>query len=437
MIKFFIRNLMLSCFLILALQSCQNIKQNVANRKISKEITNSELLKNQFTGFSLFDPTNKEFLCHYNDHLYFTPASNTKILTAFACLSELGDSIASFTYRQEGDTIYLRPMADPTFLHPEFPVQPAIDLLYQKKLIIKLPAEPIKKYGPGWAWDDYEYSYQAERTWMPIYGNSLRIFNDSLNDDVTQLEPRFFTNYTQVQKENGSKSYIQRDLQHNIFNAWISNEVRTYERKIPFTYSNELLTQLMQDTLQTQVSFCDAIPEASDTLFSQPTREVISKMMIPSDNFLAEQLLIQCALIHNEPNLDDYRVELQNKWKSFLPDPMRWEDGSGLSRYNLITPRNLVAILNQIYDQTSWATIQDIFPIGGVSGTLKNYYAAPQPYIYAKTGTLSNNHNLSGYIKTQSGKILIFSFMNNHHLTSSYTVKMEMERILLQIRDRY
>ena len=78
-----------------------------------------------------------------------------------------------------------------------------------------------------------------------------------------------------------------------------------------------------------------------------------------------------------------------------------------------------------------------IFSTGGVSGTIKNWYAAEQPYVFAKTGTLKHNHSLSGYLKTNSGKTLIFSFMNNHYPFSSTQVKTEMQSLLEDIRENY
>ena len=119
---------------------------------------------------------------------------------------------------------------------------------------------------------------------------------------------------------------------------------------------------------------------------------------------------------------------------SDLPDEPKWADGSGLSRYNLLTPRSLVALLDKIQEELPRERLLSIFPAGGVSGTLRtDYRNGDKPYVYAKTGTLRNNHCLSGYLLTRKGRFLIFSFMNNNFTTSTSAIRKEMEKVLRQV----
>ena len=60
-----------------------------------------------------------------------------------------------------------------------------------------------------------------------------------------------------------------------------------------------------------------------------------------------------------------------------------------------------------------------------------------KPYIYAKSGSLGNNYNLSGYLITNSGKVLAFSYMNNHFMNSSSKIKEKMQVTLKKIRDKF
>ena len=79
-----------------------------------------------------------------------------------------------------------------------------------------------------------------------------------------------------------------------------------------------------------------------------------------------------------------------------------------------------------------------MLPAGGERGTIKSWYGGKEePYVFAKTGTLSNKHCLSGYLKTKSGDVLIFSFMNNNYVGSSTPVKEEMQKVLEWIWENY
>ena len=132
------------------------------------------------------------------------------------------------------------------------------------------------------------------------------------------------------------------------------------------------------------------------------------------------------------------------KWsinQAFPPSstPPRWVDGSGLSRYNLVTPRYLCQVLDQLYHTQNQDRLFSLFPAGGLRGTIKEWYNndTGKPYIFAKTGSMSGVHCLSGYIVTKSGKILIFSFMHNNFRGSNKAWKIEMQRILAIIWEQY
>ena len=133
-------------------------------------------------------------------------------------------------------------------------------------------------------------------------------------------------------------------------------------------------------------------------------------------------------------------IAIRHMEKNFLadlPDRLVWVDGSGLSRFNLFTPRSIVKLWDKIDQQIPRERLFKLLAVGGRSGTLKNSYKADQPYIYGKTGTLSNNHSLSGYILTKKGKALIFSCMSANYVQPTSEVRKNMEQILTIIRDKY
>ena len=59
-------------------------------------------------------------------------------------------------------------------------------------------------------------------------------------------------------------------------------------------------------------------------------------------------------------------IEVFNeRWKNWLPDKLEWVDGSGVSRYNMFTPKTIVAVLEKIYEILKWNEIKEMFPKSG------------------------------------------------------------------------
>jgi D-alanyl-D-alanine carboxypeptidase/D-alanyl-D-alanine-endopeptidase (penicillin-binding protein 4) len=180
------------------------------------------------------------------------------------------------------------------------------------------------------------------------------------------------------------------------------------------------------------------IEKSTRTLYSLPVDSLYKTMMQESDNFIAEQLLLLCSQIISDTLKPEIAIRFVKKtFLNDLKDEPRWVDGSGLSRYNLFTPRSIVQMWERIYDRIPRERLFALLATGGQSGTIKRWYSAEQPYIFGKTGSLSNNHCLSGFLVTKRGKTLVFSFMNNNFTTSVNEIRRNMESILRTIYERY
>jgi D-alanyl-D-alanine carboxypeptidase/D-alanyl-D-alanine-endopeptidase (penicillin-binding protein 4) len=83
-------------------------------------------------------------------------------------------------------------------------------------------------------------------------------------------------------------------------------------------------------------------------------------------------------------------------------------------------------------DEFAWNRITTILPTGG-TGTLGSLYKNLQGKIFAKTGTLSGQVALSGYLITKKQKTLIFSVLVNNHQTAALTVRKAVEQFLEQL----
>lgn len=406
---------------------------------VIKSLRETEKNFKDHTGFALYDPVKKKTLIEFNAEKYFTPASNTKIFTFYTALNLLGDSVASLKYEQRNDSLIFWGMGDPSFLYSNvYQNQKTINFLKGRpeKLFFASTNFRTEALGTGWAWDDYPYYYSAERSPLPIYGNLIGI--KKLPSSILTVTPKYFSSSLTSSQQLHDEEEITRGRDSNQL-TYYNGEKSKNEWTIPFHTTDELVANLLSDTLKRAVLLIQKpISDSATILKSLPIDSLLKVMMVESDNFIAEQLLLQCAAILSDTLKPEIAIEYSKKnLLADLPDKIQWVDGSGLSRFNLFSPRSIVKLWDKIYVKIPRERLFKLLAVGGKSGTIKNWYKAEVPYIYGKTGSLSNNHCLSGFILTKSGKTLIFSMMSNNFVASSAELRRQMERILKNVYEKY
>lgn len=408
-------------FLLLGCSSSQRVKLN------SK--LNQEPLNHSFHGLVVVDAKTNKTRYAINGDRYFTPASNVKIFALYTGIMLLPDSIPTLKYSINKDTVHFEGTGDPSWLHPHFKDSTALNFLKKHTKVAWNPHNTTEdRYGPGWAWEDYDTYFSPEKNALPLYGNVLTVSNTN----GLEVSPPLFRNKVEV-----SKKSVRRDEFTNRF--YISPTVRD-TLQVPFITGDTLTKQLLEHELGMEVLLTDQVPpKPKKVLYGIPADSLYKQILHKSDNFLAEQLLMmasstlsdtlstQRAISHV---LENYLNDLQHK--------PRWVDGSGLSRYNLFTPTSMVQVLQQLYAKIPEERLFHLFPMWDASGTLDIWHNPnSEPFIFAKSGSLGNNYNLSGYLKTKSGKLLIFSFMNNHFRVSTSVIRMQIYETLKSIHQKY
>lgn len=403
-------------------------KSAFVSKKISKQLK-SDFFDNQFTGLLVYNPASNKTIYNFNADKYFTPASNTKVFTLYAGLQYLSEKIPAFKYTIEKDTLTVLGTGDPTFLHSYFQDSTALKIFKNyKKINLILDNLEDKKFGPGWAWEDYDTYFSPEKSSFPMYGNVLTItFENEL-----ETSPKILIDNVEFRSSNFNRNYSSNQFYYQPKN--------NKPKEIPMVIDSLLISKLWNHLLPNKVHITNYSSKIMEhTAYSVETDSLYKRMMHESDNFLAEQILILASsTLSDTLSSNTIRKEILKNQLSDLKQQPRWVDGSGLSRYNLFTPTSFVQVLTKLYTEIPRERLFNFFPVGGKSGTLENWYAGnPTPYIYAKSGTLSNNYCLSGFLITKSNKVLIFSFMNNHYRIPTNQVKEKMQSILELLRDKY
>ncbi|MDR6563686.1 MULTISPECIES: D-alanyl-D-alanine carboxypeptidase/D-alanyl-D-alanine-endopeptidase [unclassified Arcicella] len=407
-------------------------------KSTARLIQQSEVFSQNQTGVVFYDITEQKTVFEQEANRFFMPASNTKLFTFYASLKTLGDSIPAFHYQVTGDSLIVWGTGDPSFLHPDLAKSKVYDFLKSRPEKIYFSNDNFTGlfFGQGWAWDDYNDDYAAEISGFPIHGNVVRFKANGQN--ALNVSPKFFENKVYDWSNTNSFS-MQRDLGANLFSHPSLQKMKpTFEQDVPFKTGLDITVALLSDTLKKEVTLINkALDKSAKTFYSLPADSLYKRMLHVSDNMIAEHLMVLNAdALVGELNVSKGIDAVKKKFMTDLPDASRWVDGSGLSRYNLFTPRSIVKLLQNIYLIVPQERLFQLLPAAGKSGTLKSLSSTEKPFIFAKSGSFSNNYNLSGYLVTKKGKVLIFSIMNNSFMKPMSEIRKEVSKILTEVHEK-
>lgn len=387
-------------FLLLVgvLTSCTRAKLNRAMR--------ASKLDQVHAGVAIADLETGKLLFEKQSNRFFMPASNMKLFTFWQANRVLKDKTPSYFYQETQDSLFIWGAGDPSLLHPDFGNTQLTDFLKSKnKVLVYAEDQGPKPMGSGWAWDDYTDYYSAEISALPMYGNVVNFKKDGKS---WKIFPEFFQKTTQI----GDGKLASRERNTNEFH--LNSSLKDFQG--PFITSPKLTAELLADAIKKPViSQKRARTTEANLVLVTPLDSLLKPMMYFSDNMIAEQFILQMAAAKNkildtEPMIESLQKEAN---EDFLKQ-VKWVDGSGLSRYNLVRPMDLISVIQGIYHEMSAERWQSLLPEAGKSGTLKNIKLTnPKLRMWAKSGSFSNTYNLSGIVITPKGKKFGFSVMTN------------------------
>ena len=434
------------CLLLLCSCSVQQKIGKIAGR----DLFSNPVVSIAHTGISIYDPLTSQYIYDCQGDKYFVPASNTKIITCYTAMKYLKHILPGIRYYENDTAIYLSPTGDPSLLHRDFKQQPVISFLQRQKKNIYISQRnwKDKPLGPGWSWDDYNGYYMTERNALPVYGNTIRWVQERVAnaqgsaDSSASVYSDPEINW-KVKFDAGiaaDRFDVVRERDDNIFHISESNE-QYQEIETPFVVKGiASALELLADTIGKEIHIAEKFsvfsPEPK-VIWSQPVDSLLKPMMYRSDNFFAEQLLLMAS--EQRFGVLNSQLIIDSVLKADFPDlpqAPEWVDGSGMSRYNLFSPRDFIVILDKMSKEFGMDRLKAIFPTGG-SGTLRGYYTGDIGYIYAKTGSMSGVAAISGFLYTKKNRLLIFSALVNNSRGSLTAVRRAVEKFIIEVRKKY
>ncbi|MDE3135855.1 MAG: D-alanyl-D-alanine carboxypeptidase/D-alanyl-D-alanine-endopeptidase [Acidobacteriota bacterium] len=428
-------------------------------------------------GILVVDEGTGQTLYELNASHYFTPASNAKLFTATLALAELGPD---YRWRTTLETtghidpagtldgnLVLVGRGDPNLSNRIFPYGDKVQVDGPPEKVIadladQLVARGVKRitggvvaddsyftyerYPPGWNIDDLTADYGAPVSAIVIDDNDLEIDvapGARAGDPATIAAVpwaafyHFVNHVTTVRR--GLDAQLTLSREPDSFDITVTGQVPVGSPpqqswiaiEQPARYTASLLKHLLVERGVT----VDGGTWAEHLLPNQTPpppqeREVLAEHQSPtlaealryllkvSQNLHAECLLRTVA--HERTGVGSLEnglaVEREFLARLGIADDVMFFDGSGLSRYDLVTPRALVTLLR--YDaRQSWAQVlRDSLPVAGIDGTLENRmsHTLAAGHVFAKTGSLVHDNSLSGYATTLGGRRIVFSILVNN-----------------------
>ena len=440
---------------------------NTALRVLIDSMADAPAFANAHWGILIVDPERGDTLYSRNAGKLFMPASNMKILTSAVATAQLG---MDYRYRTTfaargavsggtlaGDLVVIGrgdpSVSDHMLGDAMVPIRAIADSISRRgiqhitgRIVAGGNAFSDASLGFGWSYDDFEASYSAPTDELLFNEgfSEIRVQGGARPGDPIQAIVHPARSFPIVHISATTGPDIRPDS-----TGRRANSLRV--RKDSATWEVTLTGQIAPaDTATIEVTHRDAdaaylaavrealrdrgitIDEApSDTsvrldtlavLTSPPLSEIMKALMKPSQNQIAEMLYRTVALNATGIGRSDTASAVVGrqiaKW-GVAPNEVVIRDGSGLARYDYVSPRTIVRVLDAMRRAPTFRAYYDAMPIAGVDGTIRNRMkgTAAQGNVHAKTGTLAMARSLSGYVTTVNQRMLIFSLLCNNWTT--------------------
>ena len=172
-------------------------------------------------------------------------------------------------------------------------------------------------------------------------------------------------------------------------------------------------------------------------MVSPPLVDITQQLLERSQNWMAEQLIRTLGAERGEEGSWSEGVKVI---QDFLVDEVGIDsldvaprDGSGLSAYNLVTPRALVRLLTFMANGPNAEAYRGALASPGEEdSTLERRLLDLEGRVFAKTGTISNVNSLSGYLVRDDGSEIVFSILSNGSGLSSSVVRAAIDDVVRQ-----
>ncbi len=405
-------------------------------------------------GIMVTDVATGQVIYTHQADAWMTPASTQKIVTAVVATKELGERYRFKTRLWTSGlikkgvlhgSVTLEFSGDPTLAHSD-----VLSLLVELKksgihritgsVYLDTHSRSPIPYAPGWMWDDLSFRHGAPAGAIVIDENSFPIeliwSKKHRRAILKQGMPKGSVRFSnKVKKQSGSVFkcpllVYSHDNNHYELSGCMPHDRSDKKLWLAIRNPKKYASFIVRDALKNMNIQGDGRIEEHRkarhshllaTHYSKALPVLIKKMLKESDNVIANALLEALGAHHYHEagswqNGTQTVKERLGKLLGLPENSWRIVDGSGASRYNVLSPHVLVSLLESVYQDPLLArVIISALPTGGKDGTLKERMrsAGLRGVVHAKTGTMTGVSALSGFINRPDGHVLVFAVMAN------------------------
>ncbi|MEX0961245.1 MAG: D-alanyl-D-alanine carboxypeptidase/D-alanyl-D-alanine-endopeptidase [Simkaniaceae bacterium] len=418
-------------------------------------------------GIEIFHLLTHETLYSRNSQMRMVPASTSKLFTTAAAFEELGPAfrfetlVATRGKIREGrvNTLYIKGSGDPSLKEKDLLnivmrlKEASIDTVEGDLIIDDFAFDSFYK-APGWMWDDVPTLYCPYISALNVDHNRLTLLVEPSSQLNTKPfvriraagESALIDNQAIMGKES-TKLKAERTFNGSNHQITLIGEMALEEEikklKVPLStpsvHTAELFASLMR---KSGISFKGEVRKGRMPLDckilamhkSLSLQELAKKILKKSDNFYADTLFKHLGGGSWQGGSKRVRDFLQKNIGIALNEIVLL-DGSGLSRYNLASARQLVQLLDWVDHSAAFSEeFKSSLSLSGIDGTLKNRFKDlnANTKIRGKTGTMTGVSSLAGYLITNEKEPLAFAIILNGFIGPCKEMKTLIEDALIK-----
>lgn len=358
-----------------------------------------------------------------NPSLRVVPASNQKLLSTSFAMHVLGpDRTLKTRIWKEKGRLVVDAEGDPTMTHARLTeARQGLGLKGKVPVAVRQAYRPFTP--PSWEWDDLANKYAAPVTAFTVDRSSFELWAD--RGTLAYLPESYGAKAKWFGAPGAPKVEFDFFTQTAIVRGqWPKERVRL--GTLAIREPDRAAALVLGGGLMTPV---DRVPDRAPDLVleSPPLREIVAECLVKSDNQFAEHLLLLAAQSATYGEAAKRLKAFLTETVGLVSNDVSPQDGSGMSRHNLVTARGLVALLEWT-DRQPWASVYRNALAAPGKGTLTNRLKGSG--FVGKTGTLDMVSALSGFVSGPDGKRYAVSIVMNHYPCTAAKARELQDRLI-------